>query len=29
MQLHVHLETNVLFERAAAIVGGLCVEKES
>jgi regulator of cell morphogenesis and NO signaling len=29
MQLHVHLETNVLFERAASIVGGLCVEKES
>jgi len=28
MQLHVHLETNVLFERAASVVGGLCVEKE-
>ena len=28
MQLHVHLETNVLFERAASFVDGLCVEKE-
>jgi regulator of cell morphogenesis and NO signaling len=28
MQLHVHLETNVLFERAASIVGGLCVERK-
>jgi regulator of cell morphogenesis and NO signaling len=27
MQLHVHLETNVLFERAASFVGRLCVEE--
>ena len=27
MQLHVHLETNVLFARAASMLGGPCVEK--
>jgi regulator of cell morphogenesis and NO signaling len=27
MQMHVHLETNVLFARAASMTGGLCVEK--
>ena len=28
MQMHVHLETNVLFARAASVVGRLCVEKK-
>ena len=28
MQLHVHLETNVLLARAASVVGGLCEEKK-
>ena len=27
MKLHVHLETHLLFARAASIAGGLCVEK--